>query len=412
MATPVRLEARRVVSDSIRWIARLWHRVIGLHFGTAQHDDSGEQSSVHTVKVEWNFDLDKVTTLGSGWDSNPERTTIKGRCAECWGRLIGKLNDDGQITGIKCRVCDKTLQGDSARDEYARLENEWGSNELNRRFGWAPSYAADAIFVRKILPEQEPLSNGEITQRIAQAKAVPKKKQTKQLSRHDFPPGSPGFFVLQAATLMAGVEGVSHPSAWSVVDLPDVRFGDDGTAVVTMSTSGLSDDPQFEERRLMQRLGQTMTAAMISAFACELAMKAITLTAKDMAAKTHDLLDLFQGLPGPSRRRIMADYPEIEYVLKFGRQTFGMWRYFETASSDLAGQSMVNTEQARNLGKAARVILDEAEMMGLGYTLKVDAKHHFRELTDEQTHHLTLNVNIKGHEAPPKNDHSPQMHAR
>lgn len=52
---------------------------------------------------------------------------------------------------------------------------------------------------------------------------------------------------------------------------------------------GSVDDIQFRERRLLRNLGETLTAAMISAFACELAMKAISLTVNDQALKTHDL---------------------------------------------------------------------------------------------------------------------------
>ena len=45
---------------------------------------------------------------------------------------------------------------------------------------------------------------------------------------------------------------------------------------------------------------------------------------------------------------------------------------------------MINTEQARNLGKAVRVILDEAEMMGLEYYVNVNAKEHIRVLGDRR----------------------------
>lgn len=61
-----------------------------------------------------------------------------------------------------------------------------------------------------------------------------------------------------------------------------------------------------------------------------------------------------------------ADYPGIVAALDAGRQTFGSWRYFETNVRETVAQSLIDTEQARNLGKAARVILDEAEVVGLG----------------------------------------------
>ena len=208
---------------------------------------------------------------------------------------------------------------------------------------------------------------------------------------------------------MASVEDVSNPDGWSIADFPHVRFRDDGTAVFTLSAYGITNDPQFRERRLIRKMGQTMNAAMISAFACELAMKAITLTAKDQAAKTHDVLTLYRNLPAPSRLRITADYPEIEAVFCAGRQTFGSWRYFETGNAETAAQAMINTEQARNLGKAARVILDEAETMGLEYYVNLKAKEHIRVVGDRRTHHQDLKVNVKGREGPPKQDPPPKL---
>ena len=54
----------------------------------------------------------------------------------------------------------------------------------------------------------------------------------------------------------------------------------------------------------MKRLGSTMTIAMMSAFACELAMKAIRLTRMDEFRKSHDLWQLFQDLSEDSKARM------------------------------------------------------------------------------------------------------------
>ena len=62
---------------------------------------------------------------------------------------------------------------------------------------------------------------------------------------------------------------------------------------------------------------------MIAAFACELALKAISLTCTDEASKSHDLLDLFDHLPRESRDRIEADFSTIRDVLTENRGTFG-----------------------------------------------------------------------------------------
>ncbi len=114
------------------------------------------------------------------------------------------------------------------------------------------------------------------------------------------------------------------------------------------------------------------------------------------------------GLPEPSRLRIAADYPEIETVFRAGRQTFGAWRYFDTSNSETSAEAMINTEQARHLGKAARVMLDEAEMMGLGFSANVDAEQQIRVVGDTEQHHLDLKLNVKGRESPPNNDSSPK----
>ena len=70
---------------------------------------------------------------------------------------------------------------------------------------------------------------------------------------------------------------------------------------------------------------------------------------------------------------------------------------------------MINTEQARNLGKAARVILDEAEMMGLEYSVNLNAKERIRVVGETQTHHQDLKINVKGREGPPRDDPIPKV---
>lgn len=285
------------------------------------------------------------------------------------------------------------------------MQNEEASNSFCAMLAASslPTYADDATFVLKSFPVRESIDSAQLALRIAKAKGSSNTKR-RQLTRRDFPPGSPGFFILQATFLMAAVEDISHPQALSVVDLPHVRFHADGSATFTVSTGDVVDDPEFQQRRLAQRLGRTMSAAMISAFACELAMKAIALTADDHAAKSHDLLALHNGLPQASRRRIAADFPAIETVLEAGRHTFGTWRYFETANAEAAAQSMIDTAQARSLAKAARVILDEAEMMGLGGGVEIHANVDITHRGDTQTHRLKLNINATGNESPPNHD--------
>ena len=143
---------------------------------------------------------------------------------------------------------------------------------------------------------------------------------------------------------------------------------------------------------------------MISAFACELAMKAISLTCKDEAIKTHDLLDLFHALPEESQSRITADYLEIEEVIDQGRQTFGKWRYFERNVGENGLRAMIDTARVRALGKAARVILDEAETVGLQGKAKVNAQQKVRVAKQQRTYDHKFNLTVTGSESPPSEE--------
>ena len=370
--------------------------------------EGGVPDSDHAIEIEWGVDLDSLTFRGTEWDGTAFEARVKGRCARCWGGLVARHDDHHQITGIKCRVCGEKLEGEAARDEHSRMHNEHAANRTNVSSGRLPRYADDATFVLKTFPDHERMSPDDIRARVGRSKAAPTTRD--KIDRNGFPPGSPGYFVLQATTLMASVEDIFHPHMRSVADFPHVRFRDDGTAVWTVSTEGISDDPQFHERRLLRNLGETLTTAMISAFACELAMKAVSLTVKDEALRKHDLKRLYDDLPEPSRRRVAADFPGIAAALKAGRQTFDSWRYFETTVGEAAARALIDTEQARNLGKAARVILDEAELVGLGFTVNLEGQQDVQPLCDGSNYRQRLKINVEGREAPASHDPVPSAH--
>ena len=119
-----------------------------------------------------------------------------------------------------------------------------------------------------------------------------------------------------------------------------------------------------------------MVAGMTAAFACEIEMKAILMTRLDAAEKTHDLLKLYDALPADSRERLEADYSEIARVLGDHRHTFDRWRYFEASDGEDAMLALVNTERVSELGKAARVILDECVVAGLTYEIRVNSEYN------------------------------------
>ena len=362
-----------------------------------------------TIPIEWGSDFESFIFTWTDRHESKKEARVKGRCARCWGGLVARRDETLQVTGIKCRVCGEKLEGEAASEEYSRMFNEHGANLENVSAGRLPRYADNGIFVFKTFPAREHMSPVDFRARVARSKAAP--GTGTKIDRNDFPPGSAGYFVLQATTLMASVEGIAHPHARSVLDFPAVRIRDDGTAVWTVSVSGIVDDIQFRERQLLRNLGETLTAAMISAFACELAMKAISLTVNDQALKTHDLKRLYDDLPEPSRCRVETDYPGIAAALDAGRQTFGSWRYFETNVGETVAQALIDTEQARNLGKASRVILDEAEMVGLGYKVNVTGQQDVRVSNGAENYRHDLTIDVTGREAPPSHDSVPAAHS-
>ena len=354
------------------------------------------------VPLEWDVDLDTMTTtLGDN-----AQISLMGRCSRCWGNLLGRLDDDGKWTGIKCRVCGITVEEEMAGEEYKTMLRQTVRNLVNMQwFGRAPEYG-DVAFVQKIFPTLDRLSGAELAARVDEK--LSEKRKPKRLNRHDFPPGSAGFLFIQAHILMAGLTELSYPDEMSVADFPDIRPKDDGSLDVTLSLEGLKNDPDHSGTRLRNRMGTTMIEAMTAAFACELAMKAICLTCTHEAPKTHDLTELYDSLPSPSKRRLAADYPEIVETLNAARQTFGKWRYFEVNVGEKGIQTMIDVPRAHALGRAARVILDEALMVGLGASVHMKATDNVRVVGDIESHHYTVKVNVSAQEAPPKwDEHNP-----
>ena len=215
-----------------------------------------------------------------------------------------------------------------------------------------------------------------------------------------FPGGSAGFLFLQARALISGVERL--PRELTVARFWDVDVHDDGSATVHVPTEGLCEHSKTREHELMMRLGSTMTIAMISAFACELATKAIRLTRMDEARKSHDLWRLYLDLPEDSRTRIVQDFPDVGSVLKSARHTFDKWRYFEANDGGRGMSAMIDTERAFMLAKAARVLLDEAELVGLGYSVHIEATQRITETSDRQHRHVKYNLHTTAKEAPPQ----------
>ena len=286
--------------------------------------------------------------------------------------------------------------------EMERMRHEADGNLPKVRRGLAAEYREDAKFVLKILPDMD-RNKAHVDKRIA-AK-IGEKRRKKWMSRHDFPGGTAGYLYLQACTFLAGIE--SLPRVQSMIPYSDFNFEEprisgvevaDGDSMhVSVKTTGRPRRPLGPE--LMKRMGLVMMSGMTSAFACELVLKAILITRLDEARKTHDLLDLYNDLPEDSRRRLKADFVEIEDVLEQGRHTFGKWRYFETNVGEEAMPAMVNYERAFALAKAARVIVDEGEIAGLGCEVDVETEGTVETDEGDANYQEQVGLHVTGWEA-------------
>ena len=354
------------------------------------------------MSADWVSDFDRHEfNLGEFRPGAYGKAVAKGRCVECWGRLIGRKRDveDGWAE-VRCRICDVVLEGADANLEVARMEREATLNLMNMRWGHAPKYREDAVFVQKLFPQIARHDGEEVKARIRRRMGEGGKEGF--LTRSAFPPGAAGYLFLQASILMAGLERM--PFEMSVSALDGIHVEEDGTAVVPFPIEEIREDPQHPEYALKQRMGSTMTTAMMGAFACELAMKAISLTTADEAPKEHDLLLLFDGLPEASRMRVDADYSDIRRIIEESRYLFDKWRYFDSNVGRNAINAMIDTKRSFALGKAARVLLDEAEAVGLTYRVKLNTKARVRRRGERTDYGFTEDLHVRVGESPPKGD--------
>lgn len=109
------------------------------------------------------------------------------------------------------------------------------------------------------------------------------------------------------------------------------------------------------------RLGSAIAAAIV--LVCELATNANCLALMERARNSDDLRKSYQELPLDSTDRI------AEPALKNAHHIFGKWRYFDAIVGGRGLTMMVDTA----LECSAPVLLNETELMGLGYTVRAEA---------------------------------------
>lgn len=318
-------------------------------------------------------------------DVNPgpaQRVEITGRCSQCWGPVTGRQEgQDGRWTRIECQLCANSVDGEAAEVEAESMRREMQANLAPARIGSPGTYRTDGRFVLKIRPDMDRDTN-QVARRIAASRT--KVRKGPWLSRNEIPEGTAGYLFLQARAFLSGVESLTHEMstfAWS-----DVDFGE--PQVVGVHSATAETPPKISvkvptayrrpsNRELMARMGTTLVASMATAFACELGMKAILMTRLDEARKTHDLLELYDHLPADSQARLRADFPGIADVLGRNRHTFGHWRYFEENVGEVGFRALIDTDRVRELGKAARVIIDECVTLGLTCDVEIDSTFDF-----------------------------------
>ena len=347
-------------------------------------EGEGPMSEPSTTFVVWTQEFEFTLSPSGSQAGKEEEVKVKGRCTACWGGLVLRgEGENGVVSGIKCCVCKKKLAGEDAANEYRLVFEEAINNAWKMSVGLPPT-REDGPFVGKLFPHLPRQTEDDIRDRIASK--VEHRHPREWLTRRDFPLGTAAYPYLQARLFVAALSDMytSHEEA-----------------VVRFSKAKTRDDPRHDEHDFHRRLGSTMARGMMSAFACELVMKAISLTVNDEARKVHDLLDLYRDLPESSRQRLDFDFPDIPKVMEEGRHRFAEWRYFQSGKKE-ALTAIIGTSLEQSLGKAARVFLDEAETVGLRGGVDMQAR---RDVTDQggtKKAHYKFRATMKGAESPPK----------
>ena len=277
------------------------------------------------------------------------------------------------------------------------MEGERTAHLISMEIGAVSSYSTGQ-FAFKIFSDVGRLSTEEVESRVN----TPKQRDgRKWLTRTDFPVGSAGWLIFQAKTLLAGID---HRAIWdkrSFVGSSEFDTHDDGSLFVPDRPDDSTDPNESKESRVLRWMGSTMIAAMNSAFACELTRKAIALTCNDQAKKIHDLALLLDDLPNASRHRMHADYREMASLFERKRQTFGAWRYFERDAGEGGTRGLIDVAAARGLGRAARVLLDEAEVVGLRAGFAFEATRSTEDSDGSKVRRDHFKIRVTGGESPP-----------
>ncbi|MDE0309032.1 MAG: hypothetical protein OXI60_04270 [Acidiferrobacterales bacterium] len=348
----------------------------------------------NSSEEEWNLDFNWLWYAPNLFDEDQNRAfRMKGRCRFCWGNLIGKKGEDQIPTAIRCCVCGILVEGEDAHQEYQTFFNSGIKNGLNElSFGQFPDYGGKGKFIAKVFPG--------IDQSIGEAE-YQHTDGAKLLCRKSFPIGSPALLTLQAQALVSSIEIPNN--LFQTLNIPFIDLQNDGTARVGDSDELDSGPTTILRDQAMQALGSVMRNSMVGAFSCELTMKGITLSLSGTAKKTHDLHDLYLDLPDESKRRIERDQPDVADVLEQSREIFGKWRYFEKNVSSNSLKQMIDYERCLSLARIARILLDEAEIVGLSYGVELSTTGSVKKENEHTKLEkcISIKLRIRGQERTP-----------
>ena len=98
-------------------------------------------------------------------------------------------------------------------------------------------------------------------------------------------------------------------------------------------------------------------------------------------------------------QRMPARLSRAPICLHPASTTFGEWRYFEQAVAEDAISALVNTDRARQLAKAARVILDECVIVGLRSHVHVETTHEAKNTSGRPSQSERIRLTVHSGEA-------------
>ena len=129
-----------------------------------------------------------------GWEGRGGQG--QGPLCRCWdGLALRGEGENGVVSRIRCRVCNRSLAGEAAADEYRRVLEEAIDNAWIASVG-IPPIRERGRFLCKRFPQLARTTEDEVCERIASN--VAPRDRCGWLTRSDFPLGEAAYLYMQA----------------------------------------------------------------------------------------------------------------------------------------------------------------------------------------------------------------------